>query len=470
MQKSIYFYFVIFLLSTANFVNAKQAEILDFYPQCEFKLLGQVSFKSEINSAKPAVGVKKLLNRLQEKAFQQGAQAIVLTKREKQKKKKLRNTADNSSGFKQFYIYTADMLTGCDDYQIASNRSANYNALGNKTLAQNLGGASIEFEIQIPTTTSKKQQYPHKSPSTSEVSMSNGLYGIGLGSLKSQVLTAFGQADIRIQGNNGYELLAFGRKHWLHFQHGKLVSIEYGTYHINQELMNQLPHRTFFDDANWLVNNQYPYKQILNHMQQPKWLKAINSSGTLLFNENGHELQLNFDLVRDAASKQNVFQLIGFRIGQKPSTLVTNISTQNAAKTNLSSLLEQALQADVEQEALSQVNVENAIGVLTSEDEQLWYIFDNHLAIRLNDGILDRVNYHEDIFLTSAKSSTTSKWKISPELQQDFEMTQALTALEGLSGEVMQGSYDISFYKESLELQLFLDDQDKLNEAKFTFY
>jgi len=148
--------------------------------------------------------------------------------------------------------YQAQFIKNCKETLNPNRKAAAFNHLGQKIV-------SLKNSIQLSTKviiSEEKNKLDRPVLTNQEVSLEHGLYGVTLGSDYQQVIDKFGEPSIQLNLLTNELLVGYGRRHWLHFQGGKLVKIQNKSEYLSQTIINEIPWFDFFDDYSWRINNK----------------------------------------------------------------------------------------------------------------------------------------------------------------------------------------------------------------------
>ena len=309
----------IFSFSASSYAQ-NNAEFLEFYPDCGFEIVDTVKHTGMIRSdfkESPQFYISNKMKELHQdilkKAQENGVQYLVVKSRE------LIPAYDESM---RFHV-TVEHLKTCSAPHELGGKAAEFDALGQKlaSFGQMKIGEDKTITFSIPQSIVRPELN-----SNVNVSFTDGLYGVKLGTARDEVIKVFGTPSFWSSDNEGMELIAYGRRHWLTFQNGVLVAAKFGKSLFNEELMNQLTFDDRFDDRKWIAGGT---------VKRNEALASIDASDTPSFNTPSQSLTLDTQVFLENQREERNRRVIGFELKTKDSTPIVFDSNQLSKPTSL---------------------------------------------------------------------------------------------------------------------------------------
>lgn len=321
---------VLLLLSASA---GAQVPLLNTFPQCDYQVLDTVietrKFTHESTFALQNELPKTfalMVEKFRQRASEVDAEAIILIDRElfanKQKKgSKIRQSTSRIS-------YTAELIKLCTENSDVAMRITPFNRNGEPQKQIKLGGTlQIEHQFVIGLPGNKKRSMPMLE--SVEVSLSSGLYGVGLGSPFSEVAEKFGTPTFHMQVNRTQKIIAYGRKHWLVFDNDKLVQATSRNTWFSNEFVNLLAFDQRFEKQPWAIagkiNENDRLAKALSHLP----IAQTESKNVFIKSEQA-ELELLIDYYHDHTGENAERYVVGFNLHvvgyQSPSVPNSDLS------------------------------------------------------------------------------------------------------------------------------------------------
>lgn len=310
-----------------------QAPLLNTFPQCDYQVLDTVietrKFTHESTFAlqnELPTTFALMVEKFRQRANEIGADAIILIDRElfanKQKKgSKIRQSTSRIS-------YTAELVKLCTKSNDIALRITPFNNKGEPQKKIKLGGSmQIEHQFEIGLPGNKKRNMP--TLASVEVSLSSGLYGAVLGSSYSQVTERFGTPTFDMRVNQSQRIIAYGRKHWLVFEHNQLVQATSRNTWFSNEFVNLLAFDERFEKQPWSIAGKIKENDSLAKALSLLPIGQTDSKKLSLKGDQA-ELELLIDYYHDHTGKIAKRYVVGFDLHvvgyQSPSLPNTDLS------------------------------------------------------------------------------------------------------------------------------------------------
>jgi hypothetical protein len=477
--KAILLFSFLLLLPKAVFAesDAVLPEILDYYPDCDYQVLTTYTVKSKVK-AEFRDGVKsfklpkskiKLLKRIRKEAQEIGADAVILLNKKIKNTRgsKLTNITKNGSDYT--LSYEAELIKLCTKFSNSARRLTPLNHQGEKQISLSTQKSSRkEFVFTFP----KKAKLKRPKLTNTEISLSNGLYGVKLGENLQHVIDTFGDPSVTLLLHEHELILSYGRRHWFYFQEDKLVKIQTIPPLLSQESINLIPILEFFDDYNWKVN-----KLIARHSNVAEVKLALgidlklNEKNQLIIQDNNNVLALDFSVSVSYPSKEKNYALSGF-------TLQTNsyqsYLTNNIEQRDQNLIIEQAYLKLQESGIINTKELNKQLGeplgyITLSMNSEL-NIYNSNLIVQTRGSELESIYFNEEVFLEDHNFfDDLGLWQLGPFIRG--------RSLEEITTYLPDDAYitddEVEIETESYTLSLFfgdIDGENSLYQAELKFH
>lgn len=315
MNKNIVKIFIlaqILTLSSNTFANQTVQglpPILDYIPNCTYQVIEKLMVKTDTRNPKSESIVNELLTKLQNKAAEIGADALILVDKKIEIKKAYTRAQNGKRHYTYRIRYVAESIKQCKDKNLTDRKLARFNHQGQRTVA--MAGATLKLEKKFTFINKSKTSRPKITDN--EVSLSNGVYGVKLGEEYESVIDKFGVPSVQLSLLEDELIIGYGRGHWFHFQANKLVKIQSSNDFLSQSIINQVPLLEFFDDASWKINNTVARKMLLDDVKSALNVdRGLNDKNQLTFNRDDGIMMLNFIHSINHHNKEESYVLKGF--------------------------------------------------------------------------------------------------------------------------------------------------------------
>ena len=283
------------------------APILAHYPDCDYRVVNHLTASGKVSMVAPDADIAKILRQLQQQASVEPDGALLLTGLTRKVIKKRHSEKNTHTQFN----YQAQLISGCENWLKHSDRITPFNQQGKpQTALQQNRKSRMSIEVKIASHTNKERE--RTPPASSEVSLTSGVYGIRPGISLAEFIRKMGPEDVRIQSSDGLTL-GYGRRHWYYFSEQTLVSAEYGSTMVDQEMINAIVPQPFFDPPQWQINGQFGPRTQWSALQINGELPGLNTH-IREWRDHEHRMQLQFDTFTESNGQKNK-RLTGFRFG-----------------------------------------------------------------------------------------------------------------------------------------------------------
>lgn len=457
--------FIIFLAANAQSKTPEDLPpILDYYPNCDYQDIGKFVAREKAERPRARKVTDKLLKRLREEALDVGANAVILEDISIVKDKRNRNARGNmdkdyglEGGTLKLYDvrFQALLIKTCQNSSGIKGKLAPYNHLGDIARASNK--LVLRISTQITLTPPKKAKLHRPAILQKEVSLTNGVYGINLGSNYAEVLASFGDPSFELNLFKDELIISYGRHHWLHFQEDKLVKVSSEFSLISQDILNKIPLIDFFDDSVWEINNLVTRKASLAEIKKAlKVTGELNNKNQLTINNASNTMILSFSYSNDSFEKDENYTLSGFSLYKNTYQEPVNKTTLSANRpyNSLTSMLS-ALEKN-EDIQWSQLNEKlgEPIGRITVSATSYINIYNDNLAILIKGTELNSIYLVEQIF--NAKLDE-KPWSLGP-----FAQGKTIAQLQThFPEDAFTYESEVQISNEAYQLSLFFNEYDE---------
>jgi hypothetical protein len=411
------------LLSKAVFAesDAVLPEILDYYPDCDYQVLTTYTVKSKIkeefrdgvvNLKLPKLKIK-LLNKIRKKAQSIGAEAVILlNKKIKKRGSKLSNKTNIGTDYT--LSYEAELIKLCNKLGNSTQKLTPLNHQGEK---------QISFPAKNPTRKGFVFNFPKKAKlkrpllTNTELSLSNGLYGVKIGDNLQHVIDAFGDPSVTLLLHDHELILGYGRRHWFYFQEDKLVKIQTIPPLLSQESINLIPTLEFFDDYNWKVNKLITSRSNVTEVKLALGIDLeLNEKNQLIIQDKNNILALNFIVSVSYPSKEETYSLSGFSLqtNSYQSYLTNNIEQRDQALIIEKAYLKLQKSGVINSKELNK-QLGEPLGYITLSINSKLNIYNSNLIVQTRDSKLESIFFNEEVFLKEHNFfDELSLWQLGP--------------------------------------------------------
>lgn len=461
-------------------------EILPYFPGCDASQYELVSAQGEVETDRGSGGYERslqsVLYKLRGAAGEQGADALVITDLKVHARELMDRSGERHRT--QLYKYTALPVDYCEKEDTAKRRIAEYDHRGQPVINFNIvakkqGKKALEVTFPQARSLLTEEKIDHRNwtdrpvPKHHKVSFEQGLYGVKPGQSRAAVIEQLGYPSAEFKLFSDTQSLLYGRRHWLHFQQGKLVMAEFTDGYLAFDVLNQIPPLPGFDDFSWQISdtglgNKTSLQQVRNALPTGTYQQH---SSTFLLEQADLRLALNFDQAHSNQPGTDTQQyVIGFQL-YLADTELRPVSTE--ASVNYS-VINDFMQRIEHQQDLRFVNLIPELGqplgrIFHSPRGHL-DIFDNHLVLEINRPGTTRLHLYQQVFSNRLAEDSPQGWLLTSTLRQG----SSLNAIRQGLGEHLQVAHGgIFLSSERYDLQLYLDGnngQAQLYSARVTFY
>ncbi|MFQ3194333.1 MAG: hypothetical protein ACI9N3_001151 [Colwellia sp.] len=440
--------------------------ILDYYPNCEYQVIKETSVIGMVKGQELAKTTKRLLNQLQQKAIDAGANGVIIM----DKKIEDVDVLDEKGGQQQICFF-AKLIVQCKQEEIAY-KMGSPNVIHQKFTAYNHEGVKAKSMMTFKLASSDSRVGRPKVINT-EISLANGLYGVKLGDSYQQVIKKFGEPNVQLTLLADELIIGYGRHHWLHFQLDKLVKVQSTLPYLSASILNKIPLLDFFDANAWKINNKVGQQALLEDVYPELALdKPLNEKNQLVLNSQDKVLILNFIASKNSHTNEKKYTLGGFsmeRSNYKESRMLPfdDQVIQNEAITQayLALVSNKDINVNKLAEQLGEVK-----GRIVLQRGGTMHLYNQHLMLKVNATELVEIHLLEEVFINdNANSNSKAVWALGDFIQGgSFEQLQ-----KSFPDDAYESNYGIEIPSVGYSLFLLFDDYNNrkpLYEAVISLY
>jgi hypothetical protein len=440
--------------------------ILDYYPNCEYQVIKETSVIGMVKGQELAKTTKRLLNQLQQKAIDAGANGVIIM----DKKIEDLDVLDEKGGQQQICFF-AKLIVQCKQEEIAY-KMGSPNVIHQKFTAYNHEGVKAKSMMTFKLASSDSRVGRPKVINT-EISLANGLYGVKLGDSYQQVIKKFGEPNVQLTLLADELIIGYGRHHWLHFQLDKLVKVQSTLPYLSASILNKIPLLDFFDANAWKINNKVGQQALLEDVYPELALdKPLNEKNQLVLNSQDKVLILNFIASKNSHTNEKKYTLGGFsmeRSNYKESRMLPfdDQVIQNEAITQayLALVSNKDINVNKLAEQLGEVK-----GRIVLQRGGTMHLYNQHLMLKVNATELVEIHLLEEVFINdNANSNSKAVWALGDFIQGgSFEQLQ-----KSFPDDAYESNYGIEIPSVGYSLFLLFDDYNNrkpLYEAVISLY
>ena len=440
--------------------------ILDYYPNCSYQIIKNHKVGKQSDDPQSPAIIFKILEKLRKEAEQVGADALILVEKKLSQVSSPKSTNERQSANRYRISYEAELIKNCIAEKNTQAKLAPYNHQGKKTLRDI---STTIYRPKIEITLPEKTKLNHPQITNREVSISNGIYGIPLGTNYLTVLERLGDPSAEVFLLEGEVIIGYGRRHWLHFQNNELVKVRNHSQFLSSMILNSVPLRDFFDDYKWKINDEIGYRTTFAKIKKIFNIDGpLDKKNNLETHQNGSILTLHFDRDKDHDTGKKIHTLSGFTL-QKSSYKQQLISPQ-VQPSIVYKAIQQAYIALQQEQDINWQGLAGDLGkplakITLSVDSEL-RIYTTNLLVNTKKSQLTTIHFVEQALLEhNPKNTPLEPWYLGDFVQGKSEAQLENHFLENAY------SYDseVEMEAEKYNLSLFFEDingQDSLYEAK----
>ncbi|WP_371195255.1 hypothetical protein [Glaciecola sp. SC05] len=301
MHLSQYLLFVVTLvisLISQSLSAQTPVEVLNAYPNCDYQIIETVVYTHNVGLSRNALDqddvekeAARIISRMQSKAQDLSADAIILTERNLDVVDLLKYKSINFSAPKYNTLsFTGELIKLCEPSATASKGLTPFDSRGKPQKALSLGTLG-GWEQTIELDISGRNQRIVTLVEDHSVSLEQGAFGLQLRMPLAEVHKRLGTPTLSLRAENEYLILAYGRELWLVFNQGVLISISSYQSWLSSEFVNFLAFDDRFDDRAWTAEGVYEQNRALQLTALPQAI--VNDQ--LLFENQHSQLRLYFE-------------------------------------------------------------------------------------------------------------------------------------------------------------------------------
>ncbi|WP_281560337.1 hypothetical protein [Thalassomonas sp. RHCl1] len=465
---------LVFLLPMAT-LSAQETEnlppILEYYPDCAYQIVKTFSAKKQTRQQHSQETLDWILKRLRREALEVGADALILTD------KKLQQAGHKAvnHGRKQFpfsVAIKAELIRNCESKGRGALTPTKIDGEGKRRLSTK--PQTVKMEKKSMQFSFAQKRLHHPKVLNNGLSLS-GIYGINIGSSYQQVRELFGDPSVELRAHQDEVVLGYGRRHWLHFQSGRLVKVQTDSPLLSAEVLNEIPLRDFFDDFAWKLADKLGYKAPLQQVKASLNISgSLDKKNQLIIRGANNTLILDFLSNKNSQTSAKSYTLKGFSLQEngyqaQALSLFEQQQGQYQAIADIYKQLKQEPEQEDRWQWLSARLGEPAGSIILSVDSRL-NIYNHHLLVTIKDLELTSVAFIEQAFL----SDKFPKNKVKPWHFGSFKQGARLEQLRAyFPDDAFELGDEVEITADNYTLSLLfseLDGEPALYQAQMKLY
>lgn len=380
--------------------------IVDYKPSCITKDLGVIDLKTadleildqETNQQEKSLSLA--LNQVRQQAHEKSADAVIITHvnhRVTNYKSRFKPTSDDYIRKTLNTHIKAQAFKMCPDDRTLSPVAAPYNAEGYK-----VHKLSYEYTFDVDELSSKSPyQLAQKiALPPANVSVSEGVYSLKLGSTIQDVVKTLGPASIEIKLKRNQLVLGYGRNLWYLFTQNKLEIVSTKLDLLNNTGLNTIGFREGFDDTHWRIEGVSAQKSDINQVKLALASKQVNAkTNQLLVKDNQQALLLEFEVFHPEMASVPQHLLTHFTLSQLNETVEIGTPAILTAPQK-EWLFKRLAPNDSSHLTLDELTsqIPQAIKINIASDNNTWWLVGNHILLSFNNQRLEKVKLTEPLF------------------------------------------------------------------------
>ncbi|MGR6501430.1 hypothetical protein [Shewanella sp. Koi 1] len=315
-----------FTLFSSTFTLAADdlPQILDYYPDCEYKVIATKNNnytyeldENELLESKDANitsfdgrYLDKMLSSIQQDALSQGADAIII--------EKINLGIFESKPIKnKVYVKKFKILNTVKNIKLCQGRSLTtkptpYNSRGQQII-QKTEEVNVEFANNV---SQYKQAENHLAPAAN-VTL-NHAYGLSNGDPESSINQLMGPESVKLSMQDGSTVYVYGRTLWIYAKNSQIVRIDKNQSILNNHGSNMIEPSDNYDQDNWIIDGKIQFKDKLAQIQS---LEKIEQEGNnYRLDGKNNKLILHFETFSLNNKHETAEMLTGFSFVQRENS------------------------------------------------------------------------------------------------------------------------------------------------------
>lgn len=433
--------------------------VLSYYPDCDYEIVEETKVS---NTAVDPLSLKnkiKLINKLRKEASEVGANAVIITKLKVAKP----SDANLNDAFRRL-SFSAELIKNCGPNDAVTKKLTKYNEEGRLLAGSWNSSHSLKFKLTMPA----KPQFARPDLNDTSLSMSDGVYGVKLGTSYNEVKLKLGDPTIELNFYQEQLVLGYGRRHWFYFKDDQLIRVQTAELILNQAVLNEAPYWDFFDHHKWLIEGKISKEMSLDKVKKElNFTGELNKKKQLVVKRDGTELILYFTYKKNYQTQEKVYYLdyFDYRVESYESPVLTELTDVDDQLTQVTKAFSKLnSQSELSNEDF---NLNSVLGIIWLSPTEKLQIYNDNLLLKVNRKEVREVRLMESLFQRSLTAQ--SSWFLG-----NFSEGKSMAELRRFFGEdALELSLDVLIDSENYELKLAFDDsqgEPELYEAKLTIY
>ncbi len=430
--------------------------ILDYYPNCDYQTVGSYTVNEKTINPLTEETTVKLLKKLQNKALNIGADAIIIEQRKIKKYKDNKGYYGSSSNQPSSSIisYEGLLINTCQSSSTAERKAAPFNHLGKPV--NKMKAMTISLSTKIVFTPPAKATLHRPTISNNKISLTHGIYGLKMGASYSEVHATLGDHSFAFDLFEDQQVIGYGRSHWLFFQGDKLVKVSTQYPLLSIDTLNKIPLIDFFDDSKWKINGLVGRKASLAEVKELLNIQGeLNAKKQLVVKGNNNTMLLSFTSKKSYEGNEYNYSLSDFTVKsnsyKEPNQRTTLPKPQHfdALKLILTTLDQEEEEDGVVWSELSK-ELGKPIGRITVSAKSYINIYNENLAVLINHAKLNTIYLLEEVF---QHKQNNEHWSLGP-----FSQGKTIAQLSAyLSEDDYLDETEAMINADNYQLSLFFD-------------
>lgn len=463
-MKFIYSLSCLLILSSLNvWAAGNEAQelppVLSYYPDCEYKIVEETKVSNTAVQPLSRENKMKLINKLRQEAAEAGANAVIITKLKVEKP----SDVNLNDAFRRL-TFNAELINNCGPNDAVTKKLTKYNEEGRLLAGAWNSTHSLKFKLTMPA----KPKFARPDINSRTLSVSDGIYGVKLGTSYEEVKQQLGDPTIELNFYQDQLVLGYGRRHWFYFKGDQLIRVQTYELVLNQALLNEAPYWDFFDHHKWQIEGKISKDATLDEVKQALNLSGkLNKAKQLVIKQDGVELILHFTYKKNYQTQEKIYYLdyFDYRVEHYNTpvmTELTEVDNQLARVSNAFRKLNSQTELNDEDFDLDAV-----LGIIWLSPTEKLQIYNDNLLLKVSKKDVKEVRLMESLF--QQQLAAQSPWFLG-----HFTEGKSIAELRPFFGEnAMELDLDILIDSDDYELKLAFDDakgEPELYEAKLTIY
>ncbi|MGI2257993.1 hypothetical protein [Shewanella sp. GXUN23E] len=289
---------------------------------------------------------------------------------------------------------------------LLANRCTDDQRLGNEYLGLQVNERrkvnsleTLNFDFQFEVDPSEHQRQRPK-PVSLDVSPTQA-FGIALGTEDTELFAMLGEPDYGFMQNSVSHLYGYGRGLWFQVKQGKVNRIQYGGKMLSASLQNMLPADSAFDASPWTLYGIKADNQTIESLTDVlgNWEAGKLEDRQIV--EGDNRLTLKVETFHHDGIDAPQYRVKGFTLNYADESINSPLGPMSMAPDSLLNWLKRHQLTD--SGTLPEPDFTYDRNYLWDTDGQLWYLINSHLLLRVSDGHINQMNFHQNWLVNREK-------------------------------------------------------------------